>query len=332
MSGSDNHVPVNIKKEGMGLDSEPLEYTSKGLTTLPRDDPNYSTATILLMKDNLLTTLNASELPRNLTYLELSDNAELTTITGTFPATLDALMLDGTNITEIPILPGNLSTLAVNDTPVGREKGIRSTIHTKREIDELTRPVNTSKYIEWTAIDYSRAIFTEEEQYQIRFLPSKEFAEEKEKFKNAILKNSSLCRSTIGKDYIETMIDNTSNIISEKIGDTVLAFCLFHINPSSIYIDVICSSQINKGGGSRIIDKIISYMKNHPEILSINLESISDSIGFYEKKRFKRCNAKKLCPMTLSRSEIEGGYRRNKRTTKVRSRRLRKTRRAQRSK
>ena len=63
-----------------------LEYESKGLTGLPTEDPNYSNATVLLMRENNLKTLNASELPPNLTYLDLSENTELEHITGTLKA------------------------------------------------------------------------------------------------------------------------------------------------------------------------------------------------------------------------------------------------------
>ena len=213
-------------------------------------------------------------------------------------------MLDGTSIASLPPIPSNLTTLGLYETPIGSQLGIKGILVTKREIQKLyVNPNNASKkYIEWTAIDYSRDIFTEEEQYTIGFLPVKEFVERKEEIKSEIMSNTALCRSLIGKDYLNTMLDNTTNVILEKDSNTIVAFCFFHINPSSLYIDIICSSQANKGGGSRILDKLISYMKAHEEIKTINLESVHDSIGFYEKKQFKRCNAKKLCPMVLTRN------------------------------
>jgi hypothetical protein len=211
-------------------------------------------------------------------------------------------MLDSTSLTVLPPIPSNLTTLGLHETPIGNQLGIKGIIVTKREIQDLVKSRNTGKYIEWTAIDYSRDIFTEEEQYTIGFLPVKEFVERKEEIKSEIMENTALCRSLIGKDYLNTMLDNTTNVILEKDSNTIVAFCFFHINPSSLYIDIICSSQANKGGGSRILDKLISYMKAHEEIKTINLESVHDSIGFYEKKRFKRCNAKKLCPMVLTRN------------------------------
>ena len=130
-----------------------LEYESKGLTGLPTEDPNYSNATVLLMRDNKLKTLNASELPPNLTYLDLSENTELEHITGTFPETLEGLMLDGTSITTLPPVPSNLTTLAIQDTPIGNQLKIKDMIVTKREIQELyVNPNNSSKkYIQWTA-------------------------------------------------------------------------------------------------------------------------------------------------------------------------------------
>ena len=287
------------------MDTDVLEYESKGLATLPRDDPNYSKATVLLMRDNKLKTFDASELPPRLTYLDLSENTELEHIIGTFPETLEGLILDGTNLATLPPIPSNLTTLAIENTPIGNQLGIRTTLSTRKNINAVVKKPNTSeKYIEWTAIDYSRNIFTEEEQYKIGFLSVKDFIQRKEEIKSEIMSNEKLCRSIIGKDYLNTILDTTTNVIVEKESGIIVAFCFFHINPSSLYIDIICSSQANKGGGSRILDILLKYMKVHEDIKTINLESVHDSIGFYEKKRFKRCNANKLCPMVLMRSDL----------------------------
>ena len=301
------------------MDTDVLEYESKGLMSLPRDDPNYSKATVLLMRDNKLKTLNASELPSSLTYLDLSENTELDQITGTFPETLEGLMLDGTNLATLPPIPSNLTTLAIQDTPIGAKLGIRTTLSSRKNINALS----SEKYIEWIAIDYSRNIFTEEEQSKIKFLPVKDFIERKEGIKSEILSNESLCRNLIQKDYLNTILDNTTNVIFEMESGTIMAFCFFHINPSSLYIDIICSSQANKGGGSRILDILLKYMKGHEEIKTINLDSVYDSIGFYEKKRFKRCNAKKLCPMVLMRSDLSKTRSKTQSKTRSKSKTLR---------
>lgn len=301
------------------MDTDVLEYESKGLTSLPRDDPNYSKATVLLMRDNKLKALDASQLPPNLTYLDLSENAELEIITGSFPETLEGLMLDGTNLATLPPIPSNLTTLAIQDTPIGAKLGIRSTLSSRKNINALS----TEKYIEWIAIDYSRNIFTEEEQSKIKFLAVKDFIERKEGIKSEIMSNESLCRNLIQKDYLNTILDNTTNVIFEMESGTIMAFCFFHINPSSLYIDIICSSQANKGGGSRILDILLKYMKGHEEIKTINLDSVYDSIGFYEKKRFKRCNAKKLCPMVLMRSDLSKTRSKTQSKTRSKSKTLR---------
>ena len=156
-----------------------LDYQSNGLTDLPTDDPNYSNASALLLRDNKLTRLDASNLPPNLTYLDLTDNADLETVTGTFPETLEALILEGTRLSVLPQIPPNLTTLAIQDTPIGNQLKIKDMIVTKREIQGLyVNPKNaTKKYIEWTAIDYTQDLFTEQEQneiekYKLGFLPS----------------------------------------------------------------------------------------------------------------------------------------------------------------
>ena len=290
------------------MDPSVLEYESKDLTDLPKDDPNYSNATVLLLRDNKLTTFDASELPPNLTYLDLSENTELEHIRGTFPETLEALMVEGTSLTMLPQVPSNLTTLAIQDTPIGNQLGIKDMIVTKREIQGLyVNPNNASKkYIEWTAIDYNQSMFTEEEQNKIGFLPMHEFIKMKLEINDAILSDTALCHNIINRDYLDASIYNTENLILEKENDIILGVCLFRIRPTSIYIDMICSSKANRGGGSRMLSIIFEYMRAHKSVQTITLESLPEAIGFYKKKGFRRldCLPNNLCPMVLMRSDL----------------------------
>lgn len=305
-----------------------LDYQSKDLTDLPTDDPNYSNASALLLRDNKLTRLDASNLPPNLTYLDLTDNPDLETVTGTFPETLEGLMLEGTRLTALPPVPSNLTTLAIQDTPIGNQLGIKDMIVTKREIQGLyVNPKNASKkYIEWTAIDYTQDLFTEQEQneiekYKLGFLPSHEFIKMKFEINDAILSDSLLC-GKIDRDYLDSSIYNTENLIVEKERDIVLGFCAFHINKTYIYIDMICSSKTNKGGGSRMINIVFGYMRGHKNIQTIKLESVPNAIGFYKKKGFRLLECKKeleLCPMVFMRSDLTVSNSKSKKKTRSNS-------------
>jgi hypothetical protein len=182
-------------------------------------------------------------------------------------------------------------------------------IVTKREIQGLyVNPNNANKkYIEWTAIDYSQSMFTEQEQNKIGFLPMHEFIKMKLEINDAILSDTALCHNIINRDYLDASIYNTENLILEKENDIILGVCLFRIRPTSIYIDMICSSRANRGGGSRILTIVFEYMRGRKDIQTITLESLPEAIGFYKKKGFILLECDKatgLCPMVLMRSDL----------------------------
>jgi len=306
------------------MDASVLEYESKDLMDLPTDDPNYSNSSVLLLRDNKFKTFDASELPPKLTYLDLTDNTELEHITGTFPETLEALMVEGTSLRMLPQVPSNLTTLAIQDTPIGNTLGIKDMIVTKREIQGLyVNPNNaTKKYIEWTAIDYNQSMFTDEEQNKIGFLPMHEFIKMKLEINDAILSDTALCHNIINRDYLDASIYNTENLILEKENSIILGVCLFRIRPTSIYIDMICSSRTNKGGGSRMLNILFAYMRSHKSVQTITLESVPEAIGFYKKKGFRLLECKKdleLCPMVFMRSDLNSSNSKSKKKTRSKS-------------
>lgn len=111
-----------------------LDYTNKGLTSLPSEDPQWSRASILLLEGNKIETLNTSLLPRTLIYLDMSDNP-LKEITGTLP-NLTNLILSGTEIKKIPRLPETLTEIQVSGTP----------FHRKYRIDDIE---DIKKHSDW---------------------------------------------------------------------------------------------------------------------------------------------------------------------------------------
>lgn len=123
---------------------------------------------------------------------------------------------------------------------------------------------------------------------------------------DAILSDTALCHNIINRDYLDASIYNTENLILEKENDIILGVCLFRIRPTSIYIDMICSSKANRGGGSRMLSIIFEYMRAHKSVQTITLESLPEAIGFYKKKGFRRldCLPNNLCPMVLMRSDL----------------------------
>ena len=139
---------------------------------------------------------------------------------------------------------------------------------------------------------------------------------------DAILSDTALCHNIINRDYLDSSIYNTENIIVEKENGIILGVCLFHIRPTSIYIDMICSSRANKGGGSRMLNILFAYMKSHKSVQTIKLESVAEAIGFYKKKGFRRLECKKeieLCPMVFMRSNLNISNSKSKKNTRSKS-------------
>ena len=127
MSNSDNdnspYVEINEQRTG--------------LRTLPTDEYNWSDATGIFLQDNHIFELNASLLPRGLKFLDMSDNP-ITRVYGTFPPGLISLVLTGTKIEKLGLLPDTLTELAITGTPMARKYRIDNDVRNKDTIKRLS--------------------------------------------------------------------------------------------------------------------------------------------------------------------------------------------------
>jgi hypothetical protein len=302
-----------------------LNYDGRDLTELPMYDEKWAVANSISIRDNKIEKINTFDLPSKLMVFDIGNNP-LKTIVGKFPASLRVLDLTNTKIDTLPELDtstGGLDLLDIRDTPLG-EKQYSSRSHSlsKGEIRDLYKVAEPpTKKIEWVVQEFQRNLFTEDEIYEpyMRFVTTDSFDERKEELIAKVRGNDNICRKLVGEGYIIGKIEDSNYYITETLGDELIGLCIFKIQPSSIYIDVICSAASNKGGGSRIIDIIMKYTDAHYNIKRIDLDSVFDSIGFYEKKGFKKCPDSALCPMAYERPKT-GGKRSQlrKRTRKLR--------------
>jgi hypothetical protein len=302
-----------------------LNYDGKGLTELPIYDEKWGVANNISIRDNKIEKISTFDLPSNLMVFDIGNNP-LKTIVGKFPAALRVLDLTNTEIDKLPeldISTGGLDLLDIRGTPIAKEKGLSNSFSLGRS--DLTQlyyvPEPPVKTIEWVVQEFQRNLFTEDEIYEpyMRFVTTDSFDQRKEELIAKVRGNDNICRKLVGEGYIIGKIEESNYYITETLGDELLGLCIFKIKPSSIYIDVICSAVSNKGGGSRIIDIIMNYTNAHYNIKRIDLDSVFDSIGFYEKKGFKKCPDSALCPMAYERPKA-GGKRSllRKRTRKLR--------------
>jgi hypothetical protein len=115
-------------------DNTYLDYSGKELTELPSKEPGWNSGHILILSQNNIHDLDASMLPRSLTYLDLSDNRKLTHITGEFPPGLKSLIISDTMIGKLPKLPPVLEDIDISRTPIGDKYGIE-----KGSVDDIKR-------------------------------------------------------------------------------------------------------------------------------------------------------------------------------------------------
>jgi len=296
-----------------------LNYDGRNLTELPIYDEKWSVANIISIRDNNIEKINTFDLPSKLMIFDIGNNP-LKTIVGTFPPTLQVLDLTNTKIDKLPEIDtslGGLELLDIRYTPLGeKDYSLSSHSLSKREIIELYRKEEPpTREIEWIVQEYQKGLFNEEDSVQpyVKVVSSETFDEIKNELVSQVEDSDAICRRLVSKDYILGKIESCTYFIRETLGSELLALCIFKIKPYSIYIDVICSAASNKGGGSRIIDILMNYTKNHHNIQRIDLDSVFDSIGFYEKKGFKKCPETALCPMTYIKSAAGG-----RRTRKLR--------------
>ena len=311
------------KEENNNSEFVELNYDGRDLTELPMYDEKWAVANSISIRDNKIEKISTFDLPSKLMVFDIGNNP-LKTIIGKFPAAVRVLDLTNTQIDALPELDmstGGPDLLDIRDTPIAAKQGIQTSFSlSKSDIRNMYRvPEPPVKTIEWVVQEYSRDLFTEEEidLPYMRFVTMDSFDERKAELIKKVEGNDNICRKMVGEGYIIGKIESCNYYITETFGDELIGLCVFKIKPSSIYIDVICATAENKGGGSRIIDIIMNYTNNHYNIKRIDLDSVFDSIGFYEKKGFKKCPNTALCPMTYERPAAGGSSRRN-RTRKLR--------------
>jgi len=104
----------------MSDSDDELNSQDMGLTKLPSSGPNWSSVKILNLAGNDIEHIDASDLPPNLEYLDLSDNP-LRIIKGLFPETLKYLILKNTRVGKLPILPETLLDLVIQGSPISKK-------------------------------------------------------------------------------------------------------------------------------------------------------------------------------------------------------------------
>jgi len=120
-----------------------LRINRKNLQSIPTKDQyanTWDSIVSLDVSENKITELNASDLPPNLTYLDVSRNP-IRKITGDLPESIEYLVLAKTQLQIIPKLPSNLVNLSIEDTPVGKRLNIRSY--------EISDPLTFKRIEDW---------------------------------------------------------------------------------------------------------------------------------------------------------------------------------------
>jgi len=264
-----------------------LTYENKGLTSFPDTDPDWSSAKILFMQSNNLEFLDASKLPRNLELLDLRNN-KISKIKGEFPETLTTLWLDENQLSQIPSIPLTIKSFTYDGNPIIEKNILQNTFNTNKN----------KKHILWFSSDNNTSKFndTDIDNFNIKFNSNESFNNIKASVQR-LLNTNITCRAKLGKEYVINAINDAENIILEILNDNIVGIGLFNITSMIINIDMVCSNQTNKGGGSRIMNMIFSYFNNHLEYTKITLKSLTGARSFYEAKGFKPCIQGETCPM-----------------------------------
>jgi len=96
----------------------------------------------------------------------------------------------------------------------------------------------------------------------------------------------------IGRIFIEDNLPQANAILILYDGiDKILGFAslYFLLDHNSLYIDLICSDQLYKGGGKILMSKIKEIGKIM-EVDTITLSSLTEALGFYVNKEGFECN------------------------------------------
>jgi ribosomal protein S18 acetylase RimI-like enzyme len=286
-----------------------LDLHGKGLTELPIDDPDYPRLKVLILRDNKLTALDLSKLPRNLIALDVRSNdiREFTGMDG-IPKTLTTIHFDNNLIKEHPPFPESVNFVSSAGNPFKPKDLFRDILEGLPE-----------RAIVWFHKEgiFEGPFFTEEDKENSSYI-LKVYDEETMRkfmgFADTFIKET-ICHSKLSGTYISSKVVTASNLLVEVVGGEVVAVAIFKFkgDKREIHVDVLCSAAKNRGGGSRLIKILVDYMNSHGGMDTIILESLSSARGFYEKMGFKRCVEGDLCPMELRRGTTSGGGTRRRR-------------------
>lgn len=272
-----------------------LEQEDDNLENLPINHPEWKNISQLYLRGNKLKILYAYTLPPQLSILDVRDNG-LETIIGEFPKTLKRLKLDRNNLKYLPNIPSSVN-YTIKHNPI-IEKTVNDILNSELSI--------TEKKIFWLSLNTNRKLFTKDEQPYVRFFSKEDF----EIITNTmylILNVDDVCRDSIGTDYIDKilMLNNPQNILIEIEDRRIVAFSVFNIKEGHIDIDILCSSEKNKGGGTRILNYIKEYFSRHRSLEKILLDSLAASRAYYQKMGFdnsKIHTIRHLRPMEFTRA------------------------------
>ncbi|MDC1321022.1 hypothetical protein N8261_03585 [Flavobacteriaceae bacterium] len=110
-----------------------------------------------------------------------------------------------------------------------------------------------------------------------------------------------LCGGKIGKDFIDSSLDNSTFLFVHKYGDDIRGFATIQSYTDTegvayLYIDLICNSEWGmstrssnpsaRAGAKHIIEKVIE-LGRHMNVGYIKLNAIEDVIGYYWRLGFR---------------------------------------------
>jgi hypothetical protein len=268
-----------------------LDLASQGLDSLPVDSPKYATAKYLVLRDNDIHTLNAAALPRGLIALDMRKNG-LRTITGDFPESLEYLFLDNNRLREVPTYPEGVVECTITGNPLRGDNVIQNMLEdiTERTILWLTTEGERDKISEEDLAELGpRLLIYPDDIYLKVCMDSKTFI------------RKSICRDQISDEYMDSHLSTTKHLLIEVVNRDVVGMAIFDVRADTIFVHLLCASPRAPGGGTRLMKMLKQYMRNHPQLAAIRLESVAGAKAFYTKIGFTPCFDGHLCPMEFRR-------------------------------
>lgn len=276
-----------------------IELANKGLTALPTDAPDYDTCKYLILRDNAITTLETALLPKGLVLLDLRSNG-LLKIVGDFPDSIQFLFLDDNRLREIPGHSPYISEVSFTNNPLKKTNSMAELLDNYKDRTLL-----------WITTESERAKFTAKDHHMLGtsllIFPEDVFRKLCEGSK--IFMRQSICRNIIGTSYVHTRLEKTNFLILDVAENDINGVAIFEFQEPSetehyLYVHLLCSSVAAPGGGTRIMNMLKGYFKNHKELTAIRLDSVGEAKGFYTKIGFVPCFEGQLCPMEFRRAGL----------------------------